>query len=207
MLAATTSTVRGAGGATGAGAGGAGGCATACGCGAGGAGDGWECAQAATMNARATGTGRDRMVHSPLRGALACACPLAIGKSNARDRVRRRSPCRVAFLDEANEAVPVSDVIVEQLAQLVVLLPGRAARDRKHLGDVGAEQALAQDALSNHAGGAEEDDFQRHSLAAHHDQPPEREDLSFDQSMRQALPMRIQTRGRRLSGGVASARW
>src|SRR6267378_112323 len=33
------------------------------------------------------------------------------------------------------------------------------------------------------------------------------EDRSFDQSMRQARPMRIQTRGRRRSGGVASARW
>src|SRR5713101_7353446 len=99
MLAATTSTVRGAGGATGAGAGGAGGgCATASGCGAGGAGGGWECAQAATMNARATGTGTDRMVHSPLQGAIACACPLAVSKHNAGAGARRRSHCRAASL-------------------------------------------------------------------------------------------------------------
>src|SRR5713101_117281 len=102
MLEATTSTVRGAGGATGAGAGGAGGgCATASGCGAGGAGGGWECAQAATMNARATGTGTDRMVHSPLQGAIACACPLAVSKHNAGAGARRRSHCRAAsFLME-----------------------------------------------------------------------------------------------------------
>src|SRR6266849_881282 len=97
MLVATTSTVRGAGGATGAGAGCAGGgCATASGCGAGGAG-GWECAQAVAMIASTTGTGTDRMVHSPFKGAIACASPLAIGKSNAGTGKAKVSPSTIIW--------------------------------------------------------------------------------------------------------------
>ena len=47
----------------------------------------------------------------------------------------------------------------DDFAQLGVLLSGRAAPDREHALDAGIEQAFAQHALPDHAGGAEQDDF------------------------------------------------
>ena len=40
-----------------------------------------------------------------------------------------------------------------------VLHPGRAAPDRQYFRDTGIDEAFAQDALPDHAGGAEQDDF------------------------------------------------
>ncbi len=53
----------------------------------------------------------------------------------------------------------VQEIVVHDLAQLGILLAGRTASDRKHAVDSGIEQAFAQDALPDHSGGAEQDDF------------------------------------------------
>ena len=51
--------------------------------------------------------------------------------------------------------------------QLGVLHPGRAAPDRQYLRDTGIDQAFAQDALPDHAGGAEQDGFHVRVNSAH----------------------------------------
>ena len=45
------------------------------------------------------------------------------------------------------------------ISRSLALLPGRAAPDREHAFYAGIEQAFAQHALPDHAGGAEQDDF------------------------------------------------
>jgi hypothetical protein len=52
----------------------------------------------------------------------------------------------------------IVQVALHDLAQFRVLLGGRAAADGDHALHVRSEQALAQHALSDHAGGAEEND-------------------------------------------------
>src|ERR1700681_2390952 len=52
-------------------------------------------------------------------------------------------------------------VIVHDFAQLGILYAGRAAPDREHGFDISVEQTLAQHALPDHPGGAEQDDFHR----------------------------------------------
>src|SRR5665647_1334402 len=59
----------------------------------------------------------------------------------------------------------IQKVLVQQLAQLRIVLFGGAAPDREHAGDRGIAQAFAQHALPDHAGGAEQDDFQFYLLA------------------------------------------
>jgi hypothetical protein len=53
----------------------------------------------------------------------------------------------------------IEEIVMHDFAQLGMLLSGRAAPDRKHAFNAGIEQALAQHALPDHAGGAEQDDF------------------------------------------------
>src|ERR1700712_3699408 len=53
----------------------------------------------------------------------------------------------------------IGEITVHDLAQLGVMLPGRAAPDREYAFDSGIDQAFAQHALPDHAGGAEQDDF------------------------------------------------
>ena len=51
--------------------------------------------------------------------------------------------------------------------QLGVLHPGRAAPDREHALDAGIDKAFAQDALPDHAGGAEQDHLHVRVSSAH----------------------------------------
>src|SRR5215216_3770308 len=51
----------------------------------------------------------------------------------------------------------IREIIVQDFGQLGVLHPGRAAPDRQYFRNAGIDQAFAQDALPDHAGGAEQD--------------------------------------------------
>ena len=58
----------------------------------------------------------------------------------------------------------IREIVVQDFTQLGVLHPGRAAPDRQYFRDAGIDEAFAQDALPDHAGGAEQDDFMGSSL-------------------------------------------
>ena len=60
----------------------------------------------------------------------------------------------------------VEEVPHDELAQLVVALAGRGPDDGEHALDPGVEEALAQDTLPDHAGGAEENDFHVNTSSA-----------------------------------------
>ena len=53
----------------------------------------------------------------------------------------------------------IREIVVQDFTQLGMPHPGRAAPDRQHVRDTGVDQAFAQHALPDHAGGAEQDDL------------------------------------------------
>ena len=53
----------------------------------------------------------------------------------------------------------IGEILVQYFPQLGVLQSGRAAPDHQHAFNGGIDQAFAQHALANHAGGAEQDHF------------------------------------------------
>jgi hypothetical protein len=53
----------------------------------------------------------------------------------------------------------IQKIVVQDFAQFWVCLSGRAAPDHQHAGHVGIEQTFAQDALPDHSGSAEQNDF------------------------------------------------
>src|SRR5712671_3325976 len=53
----------------------------------------------------------------------------------------------------------IREIVVAEFAQFWMAPPGRAAPDREHAFNAGINQAFAQDALPDHAGAAEQDDF------------------------------------------------
>ncbi len=53
----------------------------------------------------------------------------------------------------------IREVAVQHFMQLGILQSGRAAPDHQHALDAGIDQAFAQHALPDHAGGAEQDHF------------------------------------------------
>jgi hypothetical protein len=53
----------------------------------------------------------------------------------------------------------IREIAVHDFTQFCMRLPGRAAPDREHALDIRVEQAFAQHALPDHAGGAEQDDL------------------------------------------------
>jgi len=57
----------------------------------------------------------------------------------------------------------IQKVLVYDFAQLRILLPRRTAADAQHLRHLGIAQAFAQNALSDHAGCAEDNDSHRRS--------------------------------------------
>src|SRR6267143_5515504 len=88
------------------------------------------------------------------------ACGIAAGASSA---ASSRS-CRRASSTWAHIAPTKARHMSDCVSQGSPCVPRNASAvelrcDREHLGDVGVEQALAQDALSNQAGRAEGDDF------------------------------------------------
>jgi hypothetical protein len=62
------------------------------------------------------------------------------------------------------DAGEIEKILMHDLAQFGVLLPGGAAHDGQHKFDVAIEQALAQHSLPDHAGCAEENHFHRDAL-------------------------------------------
>src|SRR6185503_2532188 len=59
----------------------------------------------------------------------------------------------------------VPQIRVRDFLKLGVLHARRGPADRQHTPDIGVEQAFPQDSLTDHAGGAEEDDVQAAILA------------------------------------------
>jgi len=55
----------------------------------------------------------------------------------------------------------IQEIAVDDFAQFGMPLSGRAAPDREHAFDPGIEQAFAEHALPDHAGGAKQDDSHR----------------------------------------------
>jgi hypothetical protein len=53
----------------------------------------------------------------------------------------------------------IEEIVVHDFVQLGIALSRRAAPDREHSFDRGIEQAFTQDALPDHSGSAEQDDF------------------------------------------------
>src|SRR4029078_4103292 len=53
----------------------------------------------------------------------------------------------------------VREIVVQDFMKLRVLHAGRAAPDRQYFRDARIDEALAQHALPDHAGGAKQDDF------------------------------------------------
>ncbi len=53
----------------------------------------------------------------------------------------------------------IREIVVPDFLQFWMALPGRATSDREHALDAGINQAFAQHALPDHAGGAEQDHF------------------------------------------------